>query len=116
MTKVNDSVAGVEYLVETLDFGSGENWEPIGTLKIGRGKADYIFEMSATAQHHKVLPPEIYGLEEGERKKLIDTRYREFGWGAWSMRIHQWAVRFIKEKSFPETYPEIYAKRSGDAV
>ena len=115
MTKVNDSEASVEYLVETLDFGSTGNWEPIGNLRVDKAKARYTFEMSATARHQKVLPPEIYELDERARADLINSTYKEFGWGAWSMRIHQWAVRFIKENSFPETYPEIYAKSSGNA-
>ena len=114
MTKVNDSGANVEYAVETFDFSGTGNWEPIGTLKIRMGKANYDFEMSETARLHKVLPPEIYGLDERERENMINTQYKEFGWGAWSMRIHQWAVRFINEKSFPEKYPEIYAKGPGN--
>ena len=103
----------IEYLVESFDFNEEKEWEEVGKLVMNTATKSYEFQpakiwsdvASATLRERPIIPPEVFGLDETERKQVIESQYQDYGWGAWSMLIHHWAVSFIEKESFPEYHP-----------
>lgn len=102
----------VEYIVESTDLNEGHRWEEIGRILIDRVGARYVFYPGEIYRLEKILPPEIFGLEEEKKIEILKLRYHDFGWGAISQRIHHWATTFIERKSFPFQHPESFFRDS----
>lgn len=94
-----------EYDVESIDFNDEMNWEKICVIRINKNRKDYEFEFHDKLKNDNILPPTIYGLSEDERALLLKTRYKDFGYGAWSMRIHHWVNNLIQQNHYPAKYP-----------
>jgi hypothetical protein len=100
----------IEYRVESPDFNSMREWEKVGDLKIDCQNKKYIFIASDIWLKNKVVPPEIFSLNEPEREKIIEEKFQAYGFGAWSGIIHHYASGFIAENKFPEHYPPVFFK------
>lgn len=96
----------VEYSIESCDFNDDMNWEKLCIVEIDLGNNSYRHRFVGRFNEEKIIPPYIYGLNEDEQAKQIETRYAGFGYGAWSMRINNWITQFIHERVFPEEYPK----------
>jgi hypothetical protein len=112
LTKSQESNASVSYIAETPDFSGGDRWEEIGLLAIDKSSGAFKFEMSELAKSHHMLPPEVFNLEDAERLSLLSSAYEGFGWGAWSMRIREWAVQFVARGTFPDSFPDLYLREN----
>ena len=95
----------LEYQVESFDFNQQKEWEKIGKLLINLPTNNYQFYPEPVWESQKILPPSVFGLEQTEREQVIQSCYREYGGGAWSMQIHHWATSFLKHRSFPQYHP-----------
>ncbi|MDY6805344.1 MAG: hypothetical protein SXA11_16255 [Cyanobacteriota bacterium] len=95
----------VEYLVESFDFNEEKEWEKVGKLVINTAAKNYEFQAAKIWIDRPIIPPEVFRLDETERQQVIQSQYRDYGWGAWSILIHHWAVSFIQKESFPEYHP-----------
>jgi hypothetical protein len=95
----------VEYEVESIDFNEEMEWEKIGEIKIRKNSKDYLFTVSEKHKDKKIIPPTLYSKEEKERENLLNSEYKGFGYGAWSMRINNWINSFIKQNDYPAIYP-----------
>lgn len=105
LNKIKEDKSQVEYLVESFDFNEEKEWEKVGKLLINTAAKNYEFKPAKIWSDRPIIPPEVFGLDETERKQVIESKYRDYGWGAWSMLIHHWAVSFIQKESFPEYHP-----------
>lgn len=105
LNKIEQDNFLVEYLVESFDFNEEKEWEKVGKLAIDTAAKNYEFQPAKIWSDRPIIPPEVFGLDETERKQIIESKYQDYGWGAWSMLIHHWAVSFIQKESFPEYHP-----------
>jgi hypothetical protein len=101
-TKGSDEV---DYKVQSTDFDTEGKWADIGRLKLLVKTDDYLFEALLPISARKFLPPSIYKLPEAERQRLLATDFKDFGWGAWAMTIHHYAVTLLRNGEFPEHHP-----------
>ena len=108
LNKIKQNEFLVEYIVESFDFNNESEWEEIGKLEINIIAKSYDFWPAKIWSSLQIIPPPIYGLDETKREQIIKSKYRDYGWGAWSMLIHHWAVSFIKQDSFPEYHPSSF--------
>lgn len=95
----------IEYKVQSPDFDTEGKWADIGRLKLIVKANDYVFEPFLPITARKFLPPSIYKLPEAERQRLLATEFKDFGWGAWAMTIHHYAVTLLRSGEFPEHHP-----------
>jgi hypothetical protein len=95
----------IEYKVESPDFESSGHWTDIGRLKLIVSAADYEFEPFLPTRVKKMLPPHIYKLPAAERQRLLESEFKDFGWGAWAMTIHHYAQALLRGGEFPEYHP-----------
>lgn len=95
----------IEYNVQSPDFQSSGEWTSIGRLRLIVSAADYEFEPFLPTRAKKMLPPYIYKLSEGERRRLLESDFKNFGWGAWAMTIHHYAQTLLDRGEFPEHHP-----------
>lgn len=102
-TKIDDSF--VEYDVESIDFNQEMEWEIIGKIVIDKAGKKYNFTVCDRYKDKKIVPPFLYSKSEDERKVLLDTKYKGFGYGAWSLRIDHWINSLIEQDIFPTNYP-----------
>ena len=105
INRIEQDKSLVEYLVESFDFNEEKEWEKVGKLVMNTAAKNYEFIPAKIWSDRPIIPPEVFGLDETERKQVIESKYRDYGWGAWSMLIHHWAVSFIQKESFPEYHP-----------
>ncbi len=97
-----------EYTVESPDFCSPPRWQAIGKLVLQKAEKRYEFKPAAIWTENKAIPPEVYASEEAERTKLLASKYRGFGWGAWARIIHGYASQFLNSESYPEKHPPTF--------
>lgn len=97
-----------EYTVESSDFCNPPQWKAIGRLVLQKAEKRYEFIPAAIWEEKKAIPPEVYGLDEAERMKILTSKYRGFGWGAWAMVIHAYAFQFLNSENYPRTHPPIF--------
>ncbi len=115
LTQLKHDDTLVKYLVESFDFNEQRQWEALGYLLLNKQTKLYDFQPSTVWESHKIIPPSLYDLDEAERERLIELKYQDYGWGAWSMLVHHWATLFIKRESFPEYHPlSFFPDRSQD--
>jgi hypothetical protein len=105
LNRIPDTNEIVSYRVESPDFNDQREWEDLGILNISRTMKNYKFIESNLAKESKLIPPMIYGLTLEKRNQLLNVKYSNYGWGAWSMCIHHWAVSFIRDNNYPDQYP-----------
>jgi hypothetical protein len=97
-----------EYNVESPDFCSPPQWQAIGELLLRKAEKRYEFRPSAIWTEKKAIPPEVYASDEAERTRLLASKYRGFGWGAWAMIVHGYASQFLKSENYPEKHPATF--------
>jgi hypothetical protein len=112
LTKILDLADEARYLAGTPDFSCDGKWEEIGLLVINKKNFSYRFEPSEAALNVHFLPPEIYSMDEVDRHELLKGKYKNFAWGAWSMRINAWALQFLSDNFYPDIFPDIYSHGS----
>jgi hypothetical protein len=97
-----------EYNVESPDFTKPSEWQPIGWLVLNKPAKRYEFKPAAIWTENKALPPEVYACDESERAKLLASKYRGFGWGAWAAIINGYASQFLNTENYPEKHPPAF--------
>jgi hypothetical protein len=99
-----------EYSVESPDFSKPPQWQTVGRLVLQKTEKRYEFRPAAIWTESKAIPPETYASDEAERTRLLASKYRGFGWGAWAMIIHGYASQFLNSGSYPEKHPATFFK------
>jgi hypothetical protein len=95
----------VTYRVDSSDFSSNQNEEPIARITINRQESSYSFEPLGELSKAKVVPPHVYDLPESECNRVLRVEYEGFGYGGWTARMANVVRRFIARDEFPdETY------------
>lgn len=95
----------VVYDVESIDMNDDLVPEIIGTIKIDKTNNDYMFTCCDKYLNKKIIPPTVFDLDDTEQKLLFETKYKDFGYGAWSRRINTWVKSFISKNEYPSVYP-----------
>lgn len=93
------------YSVQSVDFHQDRKWHEIGTLRLNKTAQSYIFEQADILASINFLPPHFYALDEFDRSSLLETEFKDYGWGAWSMTIHHYAQLLMDQSDFPEVIP-----------
>lgn len=106
LIQIVNTNALVKYRAETFDFSSEGDWETMGILKIDKSRKKYSFQLSKLAIENKVIPPEIFEITEEKRKNFIGEKYKDHGWGSWSICINHWANLFINDNNYPTNFPK----------
>ena len=102
LIKGDETDRTVEYLAESPDFNDENLWKSVATIVIDKISRDYDFGPMNEWKEIKLVHPKLYALPEAER-----TFHVQEGacCGAWTGRIHAWAMRLIAEGAYPPTYP-----------
>ena len=108
MIKTSDSSAEAVYRIESPDFDKDNEWGTIGQVRIQKALQSYESSWSGSWQDRHVVPPWIFGLSEDEQNRLLQTDYKGYDCGAWTMRIHFYATSFLKQNHYPQRHPEGY--------
>ena len=106
MKRTKKNADFIEYVIESFDFNEDMLWEDFCTVTIDLSGNCYKYEFLGRFKDEKIIPPTVYGLGTDERSTLLDTKFSEYGYGAWSMRINNWINIFIQKRYFPEEYPK----------
>lgn len=99
----DDSAAAYE--AESIDFNEEMNWEKICVIKIDKIRKEYEYDFFSKYKAFNIIPPSLYDKDEKERTSLLETKYKDYGYGAWSMRIHRWIKTIIEQDNYPNKYP-----------
>ena len=89
LNKIEQDKSQVEYLVESFDFNEEKEWEKVGKLAINTAAKNYEFQPAKIWSDRSIIPPEVFGLDETERKQVIESEYRDYGWGVICQKIIQ---------------------------
>jgi hypothetical protein len=88
----------VEYSVMSPDFNDKFELEKIGILIIDKINRIYTFHPHNKWSGENVMPPYVYALPEEERIKLVNTRYANARFGAWTARIDRMAKMLMEKE------------------
>ena len=105
MVKRNESATSVKYDAESFDFHPQHEWEAIGIVSIDKEKRQYTFSPGRVWKDHKILPPEFYTYleqeEERNRRYKAEWGPKGYGYGAYSIKVHLYAVSFMEIRCIP---------------
>jgi hypothetical protein len=100
--KSEEDAATVTYRVTSSDFAVGA-WEEIARIVIDKNKLTYEFLPTNRWMDEKVVPPYVYGLDDGEREALLAGKYTDYRYGAWTGRIFSRIRQMLTGQSYPES-------------
>ena len=108
--KISQTSVEVRYHVESFDFNPGRTWMPIATLVLHKDSESYSFQPGEAWTENKLLPPEFYSKDKQTQDAEFETVWgpKGYGLGAYAMTVHHYATTFLQNKSFPDTYPEVF--------
>lgn len=107
--KLSFSDLSAVYGVESFDFSEYDCWEEVAQLRVNLLERDYLFEPGERWQRERILPPKFYALSEEAQA----AEFREvwaplrMGLGAYAMRVHDFVLHCLEEKSLPDRYPAL---------
>lgn len=88
----------MEYSVMSPDFNEKFEFEKVGILIIDKISGTYTFDPQNKWSEENVMPPYVYALPEEERIKLVNTRYANARFGAWTARIDRMAKMLMEKR------------------
>jgi hypothetical protein len=78
LRKENVSSESAEYAVESFDFNADQCWGKIGLLALKPKTNEYRFTPSDAWADKKIVPPELYGLNDAEQQQHLASSYKGY--------------------------------------
>ena len=106
LRKTDESENSVTYSAFSPDFNDKFSDEKMADIVVDKIDKTYEFIPGEKWVSEKTIPPMFYSLPEEKQNELLKNEYKEYGNGAWTMRIHWWISQFIQEGEFPDQHPQ----------
>ena len=106
LRKIDEDKRSIKYAAFSPDFNEEFSDEKMAEIVVDKNKNTYEFFPSLKWIDQKTIPPLFYSFSSERQDELRGTKYKGYGNGAWSMRIHNWISRFIQEGAFPDVFPK----------
>ena len=101
MRRLRDGDSTVIYVAESPDFNQDGRWEAVAEIIVDKVARSYEFRCVGAWEGEKVVPPEVYGLDEPAQEEQLRTTFFGFGYGAWTAKIQRWLNEAMSIDEYP---------------
>lgn len=105
LRKINEQGNLVYYSANSPDFSPGSKDEVMAIVIVDKELKTYDFFPSQKWVDQKTIPPIFYSNSEEQQSKLLQEKYKGFGNGLWTEKIHRWISNFIENKEYLGIFP-----------
>ena len=105
--KSTDSEDLVAFRLYSFDLNEDHEREEIGNIVIDKRNKSFKFIPYKPWKREKYYPPELWLLDDDERRRIASSDYSDHFGGRWSEAIAKVSREFITKEEYPEEHYHI---------
>jgi hypothetical protein len=102
LTHLSSNDQNSTYSIKSFGYSGKREWEELGQLVLNKISKTYTFSPSELWIINKGIPPEVYTGDPDEISQVLETEYKDYSSGAWSIQINAIAKSMLQNHFFPQ--------------